>query len=231
MHAHTHAGMHESTSGLLAQTLTFRPNSPAAVRTPAFDARYTRRSRSPNRSSAPEHGYQSPWQQFEPTSLLLMQQLDVISKRPLSLEEFHQAVCGASEHDIPRLGSSGRSTSHFLSTMARCVTVMLRLREEGDPAWETILSKILACAWRVVNKFNCPQGQCAQKIRILYDFMSNRCDDAAVRILSDRAILASRPPWTELSSVERAVSLSMLNIIDDKIQRDCVCIKGKLGSS
>ena len=25
MHAHTHAGMHESTSGLLAQTLTFRP--------------------------------------------------------------------------------------------------------------------------------------------------------------------------------------------------------------
>ena len=200
------------------------------MRTPAFGARYTRRSRSPNRSSAPEHGYQSPWQQFEPTSLYeLMQQLSVISKRPLSLEEFHQAMCGASEHDANRVGSSGRSISHFLSTMARFVTVMLRLREEGNPAWETILSKILACAWRVVNKK--PQGQCAQKIRTLYDFMSNRCDDAAVRILSDRAILASSPPWTELSSVERAVSLSMRNIIDDKIQRDCVCIKDKLGSS
>ena len=200
--------------------------------TPAMGARHTSHSRSPKRSSAPEHGYQSPWRQLDPINTYeLMQQLDVISKRPLSLEEFHQAVCGASEHDIPRLGSSGRSISHFLSSMARCVTVMLRLREEGDPAWETILSKILACAWRVVNKFNCPQGQCAQKIRILYDFMSNRCDDAAVRILSDRAILASRPPWTELSSVERAVSLSMLNIIDDKIQLDCVCIKDKLGSS
>ena len=31
-----------------------------AMRTPAFGARYTRRSLSPNRSSAPEHGYQSP---------------------------------------------------------------------------------------------------------------------------------------------------------------------------
>ena len=90
-------------------------------------------------------------------------------------------------------------------------------------------SKILACAWRVVNKK--PQGQRAQTIRTLYDFMSNRCDDAAVRILSDQAILASSPPWTELSSVENAVSLSMLNIIDDKIQVDCIRIKDKLGSS
>ena len=200
------------------------------MRTPAFGARYTRRSRSPSRSSAPEHGYQSPWQQFDPTSLYeLMQQLDVISKRPLSLEEFHQAVCGASEHDIHRAGSSGRSISHFLSTMARFVTVMLRLREEGNPAWETILSKILACAWRVVNKK--PQGQRAQTIRTLYDFTSNRCDDAAVRFLSDQAILASSPPWTELSSVENAVSSSMLNIFDDKIQVDCIRIKDKLGSS
>ena len=110
--------------------------------------------------------------------------------------------------------------------MARFVTMMLRLREEGNPAWEEILQKLLACAWCLVNKK--PQGQRAQTIRTLYNFMSNRCDDAAVRILSDRAILASR---TELSSVEHAVSLSMLNIIDDKIQLDCVCIKDKLGSS
>ena len=156
-----------------------------------------------------------------------MQQLSVISKRPRSLEEFHQAMCGTSEHDANRLESSGRSIIHFLSTMARFVTVMLRLREEGNPAWETNLSKILACAWRVVNKK--PQGQCAQKIRTLYDFMSNRCDDAAVRILSDRAILAHSPPWTVLSSVEHAVTLCMLNLIDDKIQLDCVCIKDKLG--
>ena len=181
--------MSQSTSGLLAQTLTFRPNSPTAMRTPAFGARYTRRSRSPNRSSAPEHGYQSPWQKFDPIRLYeLMQQLDVISKRPLSFEEFHHAVCGASEHDIHRAGISGRRINHLLSTMARFVTVTLRLREEGDPAWEASLSKILACAWHVVNQK--PQGQCAQQIRTLYDFMSNRCDDAAVRILSDRAILA-----------------------------------------
>ena len=198
------------------------------MRTPAFGARYTRRSRSPNRSSAPEHGYQSPWQQFDPIRLYeLMQQLDVISKRPLSLEEFHQAVCGASEHDANRVGSSGRSISHFLSTMARFVTMMLRLREEGNPAWEEILQKLLACAWCDVNKKS--QGQRAQTIRTLYDFMSNRCDDAAVRILSDRAILAHSPPWTVLSSVEHAVTLCMLNIIDDKIQLDCVCIKDKLG--
>ena len=200
------------------------------MRTPVIGARYTRRSRSPNRSSAPEHGYQSPWRQLDPINTYeLMQQLDVISKRPLSFEEFHQAVCGASEHDANRVRSSGRSISHFLSTMARFVTVMLRLREEGNPAWEEILQKLLACAWRVVNKK--PQGQCAQKIRTLYDFMSNRCDDAAVRILSDQAILASSPPWTELSSVENAVSLSMLNIIDDKIQVDCIRIKDKPGSS
>ena len=157
----------------------------------------------------------------------LMQQLDVISKRPLSFEEFHHAVCGASEHDIHRAGRSGRRINHLLSTMARFVTVTLRLREEGNPAWEASLSKILACAWRVVNQK--PQGQCAQQIRTLYDFMSIRCDDAAVRILSDRAILAHSPPWTVLSSVEHAVTLCMLNLIDDKIQLDCVCIKDKLG--
>ena len=198
--------------------------------TPAMGARYTRHSRSPKRSSAPEHGYQSPWRQLDPINTYeLMQQLDVISKRPLSFEEFHHAVCGASEHDIHRAGISGRRINHLLSTMARFVTVTLRLREEGNPAWEASLFKILACAWRFVNEK--PQGRCSQQIRTLYDFMSNRCDDAAVRILSDRAILASSPPWTELSSVERAVSLSMLNIIDDKIQLDCVCIKDKLGSS
>ena len=196
--------------------------------TPAMGARNTSHSRSPKRSRAPEHGYQSPWRQLDPINTYeLMQQLDVISKRPLSFEEFHQAVCGASEHDIHRAGRSGRRINHLLSTMARFVTVTLRLREEGNPAWEASLSKILACAWRVVNQK--PQGQCAQQIRTLYDFMSNRCDDAAVRILSDRAILAHSPPWTVLSSVEHAVTLCMLNLIDDKIQLDCVCIKDKLG--
>ena len=114
------------------------------MRTPVIGARYTRRSRSPNRSSAPEHGYQSPWRQLDPINTYeLMQQLDVISKRPLSLEEFHQAVCGASEHDANRVGSSGRSIGPSLNTMAHFVTVMLRIREEGNPVWQKILQKVL----------------------------------------------------------------------------------------
>jgi hypothetical protein len=190
------------TGEVLAQGLSLRPALLAAsMATPSMNPRLAANTgasehgayvvaahtRSRSRSVTPEHGYRSPWLQFDPSSLLpILRQLDVASERPFSHHQFHEAVCGASEHDRILVGSCSRSTSHWLSTMARSVTAMIRYREEASPEWEEILPKIIACARRVASKT--PPRQHSQVIRSLYDFACNRCDDAAMRILSERAL-------------------------------------------
>jgi hypothetical protein len=113
--------------------------------------------------------------------------------------------------------------------MARSVTAMIRYREEASPEWEELLPKIIACARRVVKK-TAPR-QHSQVIRSLYDFACNRCDDAALRIMSERALDASKPPWTQVSVLERDIALNLLYILNDTIQVESARIKEKLCSS
>ena len=65
----------------------------------------------------------------------------------------------------------------------------------------------------------------------LYEFMENRCDDAALQIMIDRALDASDPLWSRLSAMEKEMALDLLIDCHTKIEQECRRIKDTLGSS
>jgi hypothetical protein len=201
------------------------------------------RARSRSRTPTTQHGYQSPWLHFHATSLQeVLRGLDMLSGvPPFSLREFKART---KHHVAKHVDSrSGRSVSHFLSTMARSITAMIRARDEGDSKWEDILASTLRCAQLVLRKTDSSAQEAT--LSSLFDFFRNRCDAAAMSIMSERCLSTSGAPpwrvatkqhgapyaWSNLSSIERRVALSMLEIINEDIQAACTDIKDALGSS
>ena len=52
---------------------------------------------------------------------------------PYSFAEFEDSLLGAAEH----ARTSSRSVSHYLSTMGRASTAMIRTRNEGEHRWRS----------------------------------------------------------------------------------------------
>jgi hypothetical protein len=159
-----------------------------------------------------------------------------MARPPLSLQEFRENILGATEHN-PRVTGRGGSKSHLLSTMARSITAFIRTRMETETG-TVILPMIMDCARRVVNKSPPWLHESSRAIdcRItalcsLYDFLHNRCDDAAIRVMTDRALDASDPLWSMLSVLEREMALDLIGHCDTKLQQECRRIKDALGSS
>ena len=65
--------------------------------------------------------------------------------------------------------------------------------------------------------------------RLLYDFVLNRCDDAAVRILIDEALdFDDWTTWTDLSNLELDICLNALDLFHKRIAYEAEKIKNKL---
>ena len=152
--------------------------------TPMASARSTgARSRSPASARAAEQRYESPWLSLRPARFSrLMELLHTASQRPVTEDQFRHALSsGASEH-IACLGNrSSRSTSHYLSTMARSITALIRTRAESNPARHEILPKVIACAYCIANKSSARGWP--RVVPTLYDFQVESlrlCSDASL---------------------------------------------------
>ena len=196
------------------------------------------RSRKPTPKSSPsvaEHCYQSPCADFNFHRLeMIVNQLRCIARPPVSLDEFRQSILGATEHEHFKSGS--RSRSHFLSTMARSITAMLRTTAGNSVPlvgpygqYDDFLPRIFDCARRIANKYSTRDSQ--RVIDKLYEFLRNRCDDAAVRIITDRLLESNVSPYTDISTVERELVATFLRIYIMQVDEGCEHIKAALGSS
>jgi len=203
------------------------------ARSVGSDAR-TRSGASARRASATEHGYKTPWLEFDSERLRqVVRKLDYIARPPLSLEEFREGILGADEHAFIR-----GSKSHLLSTMARSITAFIRTRLETNCNLDELLLGIIGCARRIVNK-RPPwrhESSRASDDRIttlctLYEFMNNRCNDAAIQVMIDRALNLSDSLWAEMSLLERDMALDLLRHYDVEVQQECRRMKDDLGSS
>lgn len=191
------------------------------------------RSRSP--PGAPSHGYVSPWQQFDMKRIhRVLEVLEYNADPQLSFDQFCETVNGAAEHG--RINRKSRSISHHLSTMARAITATIHSRSEPGPhhsddgqfAWHSVQESVTACAQRVLAKKD-PQHK-QRTLRSLYEFYRNRCDDAAVRVMSSGALNRTEP-WASLNSLEVEFTTALLIKFNDNIQASFVGIKAGLGSS
>ena len=52
---------------------------------------------------------------------------------------------------------------------------------------------------------------------VLFDFLNNRCDDAALRVTIDGVLDGSRAIWTDMTQFERTVALSVLEKINEDV--------------
>ena len=143
---------------------------------------------------------------------------------PYSFAEFKDSLHGAAE--LAR--TSSRSVSHYLSTMDRASTRMIRTRNEGD-SWEHILDGAMACAQRICSKSHTGTRDAIQEK--LYEFLRNRTDAAAMSIMSERALNNSNTLWGLFTAIERRVTLSMLRDLQEDLEIKCANIKTALASS
>ena len=143
---------------------------------------------------------------------------------PYSFAEFKDSLHGAAEH----ARTSSGSVSHYLSTMGRASTAVIRTRNEGD-SWEHILDSAMGCARRICSKSHTgTRGAIQEK---LYEFLRNRIDAAAMSIMSERALNDSNSSWKLFSAIERRVTLSMLRDLHEDLDVKCANIKTALASS
>ncbi len=165
---------------------------------------------------------------FRPACLhLLVSELQRVSQRPFTEEQFCDAMCGASEP------SCSGSTSHLLSTMARAITALVRTRHEGNPVG-SILPQIIACARHIANKVSASERQHVS--HILYDFLSNRCDYSAIHLLLDQALDRATERgsdfWTSnITDFEHQIALAILEESNNNVEAELTAIKCKLGLS
>jgi len=193
------------------------------------------RSRSPASARAAEQRYESPWLSLRPARFSrLMELLHTASQRPVTEDQFRHALSsGASEH-IACLGNrSSRSTSHYLSTMARSITALIRTRAESNPARHEILPKVIACAYCIANKSSAREWP--RVVQTLYDFLSNRCDYAAILLLLEQALVAqSRRAddfWRNVTDLEHQIAVTILEQSSNNVEAKLRHIKWMLGSS
>ena len=208
-----------------------RPSRVPLTSAPEHGSRSRSRSRRQRRyqehvgSSASEHGYHSPWRQVGASSVEgLLQQLTTLAECPFTEEFFRHSVDGATEHT--KLDVRGRNITGLLYTMGGCLASLLRERFQQKPCSMELRNKVLGCAQHIRLK-------CALDFtgvtRLLYDFVLNRCDDAAVRILIDEALVCDAwTTWTNLSGLERDICLNALGLFYDNIRYEADKIKEKL---
>ena len=65
---------------------------------------------------------------------------------------------------------------------------------------------------------------------VLFDFLNNRCDDAALRVTIDGVLDGSRAIWTDMTQFERTVALSVLEKINEDVHTLGERLKNFLGS-
>lgn len=197
------------------------------------------RSRSPASARATEQRYESPWQSFRPARFgRLVELLHNRSQRPMTEFEFRHALAGdASEHMARVKNRSSSSTSHHLSTMARSVTAMIRTRAESNPHWNDILRAVIANAYCVANKSTGEKWH--RTVLTLYDFLSNRCDYAAIHLLLEQALVRSDPLrseeadnfWRDATDFEHEMAVTLLEQSMNNVEAKVRDIKLILGST
>ena len=109
---------------------------------------------------------------------------------------------------------SSRSTSRYLSTMARSITALFRTRSESNSAWHDMLPAVIACAYCMANKSS-GRGR-ARVVQTIYDFLSNRCNYAAIQLLLEQALVRGDPLrsdqaddfWRNATDFEHQVSVT-----------------------
>ena len=156
-----------------------------------------------------ELGYASPWSDFQwsvstPHVRAIVTQLRAIAEPCLPREQFLVALRSAPEGTSLARHTS-RSKSHFLATMARAITAMLRTKAEtSNPNLldDMFLPRILDRARRVLQKFS--EGEAELVMCTLYDFVRNRYDEAALSILTDRVYEGSFRRWSRFSPTEKS---------------------------
>jgi hypothetical protein len=130
---------------------------------------------------------------------------------PYSFAEFEDSLLGAAEH----ARTSSRSVSHYLSTMGRASTAMIRTRNEGEP-WEHILDSVMECARRICSKSHAGTRDAIQEK--VYEFLRNRIDAAAMDLMSEIALNESMTSWGLFSAIERRVTLSILRDLHQDLE-------------
>ena len=130
---------------------------------------------------------------------------------PYSFAEFEDSLLGAAEH----ARTSSRSVSHYLSTMGRASTAMIRTRNEGEP-WEHILDSVMECARRICSKSRAGTRDAIQEK--VYEFLRNRIDAAAMDLMSEMALNESMTSWGLFSAIERRVTLSILRDLHQDLE-------------
>ena len=105
---------------------------------------------------------------------------------------------------------------------------MMRNRDEGD-SYEHIFDSAMGCAKRICSKRHTgTRGPIQEK---LYEFLRNRIDAAVIGIISDRALNYASGKWTQFSSIERRLILSVLGDLYQELEIQYTDIKSALGSS
>ena len=86
-------------------------------------------------------------------------------------------------------------------------------------------NRVIVCAQHILYKFwSDPTGV----VQLLYAFVLNRCDEAAIRILTDEALVCdSWTVWIDLSTFERDICLKALDLFREEIAYDFDRIKKK----
>ena len=197
------------------------------------------RNRSAASARAAEQRYESPWVSFRLARCgRLIELLHTRSQRPVTELEFRHALSGGASELMARLGNrSSRSTSHYLSTMARAITPLIRTRAESNSAWHDMLPAVIACAYCIANKSSA-RGR-PRVVQTLYDFLTNRCDYAATQLLLEQALVRGDPLrseqaddfWRNATDFEHQIAVTILEQSSNNVEAKLRDIKSMLGSS
>ena len=150
--------------------------------------------------------------------------MTTLAECPFTEEFFRHSVDGATEH--AKLNVKGRNITGLLYTMGGCLASLLRDQYKEKPISIEAQNKIFVCAQHI--RLKCASDR-ATVPRLLYDFVLNRCDDAAVRILIDEALDCDDwTTWTDLSKLERDICLNALDLFHKRIAYEAEKIRNKL---
>ena len=150
--------------------------------------------------------------------------MTTLAECPFTEEFFRHSVDGATEHT--KLNVKGRNITGLLYTMGGCLASLLRDQYKEKPISIEAQNKIFVCAQHI--RLKCASDRTAVP-RLLYDFVLNRCDDAAVRILIDEALECDDwTIWRDLCSLDRNICLKALDVFHKRIAYDAEKIKNQL---
>ena len=100
-----------------------------------------------------------------------------------------------------------------------------------------MLPAVIACAYCIANKSS-GRGR-PRVVQTLYDFLSNRCDYAAIQLLLEQALVRGDPLrseqaddfWRNATDFEHQVAVTILEQSSNNVEAKLRDIKSMLGSS